>query len=192
MAEKNERLIDRDPDAEQEPEAVPFYKNETFILVLKISLALGVISSLLTGLIITNMRLSTLEDQYKTTIEEVTTLNKQTDIAIQNLKTLKYEYDRLAQQVGTLDLTTAKGELSQALTILDTQSAAIDKQLAVTRNGLMSLSRMVKGSRVWQEDYRNQYQELFDANKRIKDDIQKLRGIQEEEREEPQYIEMEF
>lgn len=192
MAEKNERLIDRDPDAEQEPEAVPFYKNETFILVLKISLALGVISSLLTGLIITNMRLSTLEDQYKTTIEEVTTLNKQTDIAIQNLKTLKSEYDRLAQQVGTLDLTTAKGELSQALTILDTQSAAIDKQLAVTRNGLMSLSRMVKGSRVWQEDYRNQYQELFDANKRIKDDIQKLRGIQEEEREEPQYIEMEF
>jgi chromosome segregation ATPase len=192
MAEKNERLIDRDPDAEQEPEAVPFYKNETFILVLKISLALGVISSLLTGLIITNMRLSTLEDQYKTTIEEVTTLNKQTDIAIQNLKTLKSEYDRLAQQVGTLDLTTAKGELSQALIILDTQSAAIDKQLAVTRNGLMSLSRMVKGSRVWQEDYRNQYQELFDANKRIKDDIQKLRGIQEEEREEPQYIEMEF
>lgn len=192
MAEKNERLIDRDPDAEQEPESVPFYKSETFILVLKISLALGVISSLLTGLIITNMRLSTLEDQYKTTIEEVTTLNKQTDIAIQNLKTLKSEYDRLAQQVGTLDLTTAKGELSQALTILDTQSAAIDKQLAVTRNGLMSLSRMVKGSRVWQEDYRNQYQELFDANKRIKDDIQKLRGIQEEEREEPQYIEMEF
>lgn len=192
MAEKDERLIDRDPDAEEEIKPKPFYKSETFLLVLKISISLGVISSLLTGLIITNSRLSTLEEKYRETIEEVSTLNNQADIAIKNLKTLKSEYDRLSQQVGTLDLTAAKGDLSQALTILDTQSGALDKQLAVTRNGLMSLSRMVKGSRVWQEDYRNQYQELFDANKQIKEAIKTLRGIQEEEREDPQYIEMEF
>lgn len=192
MAEKDERLIDRDPEEGEETTAVPFYKNDTFLLVLKISISLGVISSLLTGLIITNTRLSTLEEKYRTTIEEVSTLNNQAEIAIKNLKTLKSEYDRLNQQVGTLDLTAAKGDLSQALTILDTQSNALDKQLAVTRNGLMSLSRMVKGSRVWQEDYKNQYQDLFEANKKIKEDIKTLRGIQDEEREEPQYIEMEF
>ena len=192
MAEKDERLIDRDPDAGEEIKPVPFYKSGTFVLVLKISISLGVISSLLTGLIITNSRLSTLEEKYQTTIEEVSGLNKQADVAIQNLKTLKSEHDRLAQAVGTLDLTAAKGDLSQALLILETQSGALDKQLAVTRNGLMSLSRMVKGSRVWQEDYRNQYQDLFDANKQIKEAIKTLRGIQDEVREDPQYLEMEF
>ena len=92
----------------------------------------------------------------------------------------------------TLDLSSAQGELSPAIKILYTQSKAIDKQLAVTRNGLISLSRMIQGSRVWQEDYSGQYKVLFDQNKEIKQMIKDLRGIQEVKREEPQYIEMDF
>lgn len=192
MADKNERLIDRDPDSNEENQSVPFYKNSTFLLVIKISLSLGVISSLLTGLILTNSRLTTLEEKYDESTALVSQLNEQADVAIQNLKVLKTEHDKLVRTVGTLDLGAAKGDLKEALVILDTQSAALDKQLAVTRNGMMSLSRMVKGSRVWQEDYRNQYQELFDENKRIKEAIKVLRGIQNEEHSEPKYLEMEF
>jgi chromosome segregation ATPase len=192
MADKKERLIDRDPDSNEENQSVPFYKNSTFVLVIKISLSLGVISSLLTGLILTNSRLTTLEEKYDESTALVSQLNEQADVAIQNLKVLKTEHDKLVRTVGTLDLGAAKGDLKEALVILDTQSAALDKQLAVTRNGMMSLSRMVKGSRVWQEDYRNQYQELFDENKRIKEAIKVLRGIQNEEHNEPKYLEMEF
>ena len=62
----------------------------------------------------------------------------------------------------------------------------------MTRNGLISLSRMIQGSRVWQEDYSGQYKVLFDQNKEIKQMIKDLRGIQDVKREEPQYIEMDF
>lgn len=193
MANKDERLIDRDPDEEEELPSEAFYKNETFLLVIKLSLALGVVSSLLTGLILTNSRLSTLEEQYVISLEQTTKLNEQMGIAIENLKTLTQDHERVKQRIQTLDLDAAKGELSQALDILDTQSQAMDKQLAVTRNGLMSLSRMVKGSRVWQEDYRNQYETLFNENKEIKAAIKKLRGIQEEQEfEDPRYLEMDF
>jgi len=87
----------------------------------------------------------------------------------------------------------AKGELSEALAILNTQSDAINKQLAVTRNGLISLSRMIKGSRVWQDDYKGKYQNLFDDNEKIIVSIKKLRGIQEKpEEHDPAFLEMDF
>lgn len=195
MAEKDERLIDRDPNAEDDAEAtagVPFYKSATFALVLKISIALGIISTLITGLLITNSRLSAVETLFTDTLSKVAQTTEQQTIMIENIKTLTKEQQRIVAKIETLDLDSAKGELSQALKILDTQSEALDKQLAVTRNGLISLSRMIKGSRVWQEDYSGQYKQLFDQNKEVKQMIKDLRGIQEEKREEPQYIEMDF
>jgi len=195
MAEKNERLIDRDPKAEEEESAqkpAAFYKNPTFLTVLKISLILGIISTLITGLLITNSRLSTVETMFKDTLVKTSEISEQQLIIVENLKTLTFEHKRLVAQVETLDLSSAKGDLSQALKILDTQSQALDKQLAVTRNGLVSLSRMIQGSRVWQEDYSNQYKLLFERNKEIKTMIKELRGIQEEKHEEPRYIEMDF
>lgn len=195
MAERDERLIDRDPKEDEEnqtPVNVPFYKNPTFKAVLKISLSLGIITTLITGLLITNSRLSGLETIFKDTLTQVAQVSEQQKILIENLKTLTSEHKRLVSKVATLDLESAQGELTQALTILDTQSKAIDKQLAVTRNGLISLSRMIKGSRVWQEDYSGQYKLLFDQNKAIKEMINDLRGVKAEKREEPQYIEMDF
>ncbi len=194
MAGKDERLINRDPDegTESAAKTVPFYKSETFILVLKVSLTLGVISSLITGLIITNMRLAGVESMLSDSRLGVQQITLQQEVVVENLKQLTQGHKQLVAQVGTLDLGAAKGELSTALKILDEQSQNLDKQLAVTRNGLISLSRMIKGSRVWQEDYRAQYDDLFDANKRLKQSIKTLRGIQDTPRREPKYIEMDF
>jgi len=195
MIMANERLINKDPreDEEDTEETTPFYKSPVFMLVVKISVALGVISSLLTGLIITNYNLSLLKEQVSEFSEQIVSFQSQHEAVTQNVKILTKSHKQLAASIGTLDLTAAKGELSQALTILDTQSAALDKQLAVTRNGLMSLSRMIKGSRVWQEDYKGQYQSLFSDNAKIKASIKTLRGIQETPKEpEPKFLEMDF
>jgi len=193
MASKDERLINRDPRAEEdEVKPEPFYKSSTFILVLKISLSFGVISALLTGMILTNFRLGNLEERIATTLDTFQTLIEQQEIVVTNLKQLTDSHKLLEQQVSTLDLESSKGELSTALKILDTQSQNIDKQLAVTRNGLVSLSRMVKGSRVWQEDYKGQYTKLFEDNKKLKAEIKSLRGVQEEDKPEFRYLEMDF
>ncbi len=193
MAKEDERLIDRDPNSEEsEQKEPPFYKSDTFILVLKISLALGVISSLLTGMILTNMRLGKLEEQITESLLQLQEFTLQQEVVVSNLKQLTKDHQQLDQQVSTLDLAAAKGELSTALKILDQQSQNIDKQLATTRNGLVSLARMVKGSRVWQDDYSGQYKGLFEDNKKLKSEIMQLRGIQEEEKIEPRYIEMDF
>lgn len=195
MAEEKERLIDKDPNAEEDESnatSEPFFKSPTFILVLKVSLSLGIISTLITGLLITNSRLTAVETLFKDTLIKTSEISEQQIVIVENLKTLTQEHSRLVAKVETLDLASAKGELSQALAILDTQSQALDKQLAVTRNGLVSLSRMIQGSRVWQEDYSNQYKILFERNKEIKTMIKELRGIQEEKHEEPRYIEMDF
>ena len=193
MASKDERLINRDPRAEEdEVKPEPFYKSSTFILVLKISLSFGVISALLTGMILTNFRLGNLEERIATTLDTFQTLIEQQEIVVTNLKQLTDSHKLLEQQVSTLDLESSKGELSTALKILDTQSQNIDRQLAVTRNGLVSLSRMVKGSRVWQEDYKGQYTKLFEDNKKLKAEIKSLRGVQEEDKPEFRYLEMDF
>jgi uncharacterized phage infection (PIP) family protein YhgE len=189
----DERLINEDPDAEATEPELPFYKSASFALVIKLSVSLGIISSLLTGLILTNNRLSTLEEQISVFSEQVSTFQSQHETVTENVKLLTKSHQLLAKDVGTLDLGAAKGELSQALTILNTQSDAIDKQLAVTRNGIISLSRMVKGSRVWQEDYKSQYQTLFADNAKIKQSIKALRGIQDKPPEpEPKFLEMDF
>jgi uncharacterized phage infection (PIP) family protein YhgE len=189
----DERLINKDPDAEATEKELPFYKSPSFALVIKLSVSLGVISSLLTGLILTNNRLSTLEEQISEFSEQVSTFENQHETVTVNVKLLTKSHQQLASDVGTLDLGAAKGELSQALTILHTQSDSIDKQLAVTRNGLVSLSRMIKGSRVWQEDYKGQYQTLFADNVKIKQAIKALRGIQDKPPEpEPKFLEMDF
>jgi len=196
---KNERLINRDPRADDDENAeqeqvLPFYKQPSFLLVLKISVSLGVISSLLTGLFITNSRLSGVEEQITQYQTEISAFKTQQDTIKQNLETLTEDHEYLVSEVKSLDLTDAKGDLSQALNILNEQSEALDKQLAITRNGLLSLSRMIKGSRVWQEDYSNQYQRLFEENEKIKQSINDLRGVQEEkeQRSDPRYLEMEF
>jgi hypothetical protein len=189
----DERLINEDPEADENEQAVAFHKSPLFMLVLKISAALGVISSLLTGLIITNNRLSNLEDQITVFSDQVTAFQMQHETVIQNVKMLTKSNTQLVEDVGTLDLGSAKGELSQALAILNTQSDAIKKQLAITLNGLFSLSRMIKGSRVWQDDYKGRYQTLFDDNEKIIESIKKLRGIQKKPIEpEPTFLEMDF
>jgi hypothetical protein len=189
----DERLINEDPETDDEELGVAFYKSPLFMQVLKISAALGVISSLLTGLIITNNRLSNLEDQITVFSDQVTTFQMQHETVIQNVKILTKSNTQLVGDVGTLDLGAAKGELSQALTILNTQSDAIKQQLATTRNGLISLSRMIKGSRVWQDDYKGRYQTLFDDNEKIIESIKKLRGIQKKPVEpDPTFLEMDF
>jgi cell division protein FtsB len=193
MASKDERLIDRDPDAEpDESVSEPFYKSATFILVLKVSLCVGILSSLITGMILTNMRLSKLETNVTDTLFNVEQLTLQQGVVVTNLKSLTKEHQILVTNVSTLDLESSKGDLTTALHILDTQSANIDKQLAVTRNGLISLARMVKGSRVWQEDYRAQYKALFDSNQSLKAEIKSLRGIVKKEPTEARFIEMDF
>ncbi len=190
---KDEKLINRNPDEEEQaPKAEPFYKSATFILVLKISLYLGVISSLLTGMILTNMRLAKLETTVIESMFEVEQLALKQEVVVTNLKQVTKDHHQLVSKVSTLDLEAAKGDLSTALNILDKQSQNIDKQLATTRNGLISLSRMVKGSRVWQDDYRGQFKTLFDANKTLKAEIKTLRGIEKEEAAGPRYIEMDF
>jgi chromosome segregation ATPase len=194
MANKDERLINRGPreDDEEEIKPEPFYKSSTFILVLKISLYFGVISALITGMILTNFRLGNLEERIATTLSTFKTLTEQQEIVVTNLKQLTDSHKLLERQVSTLDLESSKGELSTALKILGTQSKNIDKQLAVTRNGMISLARMVKGSRVWQEDYKGQYKNLFDENKTLKSEIESLRGVQEAEKPEFRYLEMDF
>ncbi|EAT12083.1 hypothetical protein HF888_04635 [Bermanella marisrubri] len=199
MAEKrDERLINKDPRAVDEDEnqetGLPFFKQPAFIFVLKISLSLGVISSLLTGLFITNSRLTDVEDQILQYQEEISVFKEQQDILKQNLQTLTADHEYLVSEVNALDLSAAQGDLSKALAIYDQQADALNKQLAVTRNGLMSLSRMIKGSRVWQEDYNNQYKKLFEDNKQIQQAIDELRGVQKDkaQREEPQYLEIDF
>ena len=187
----DEKLIDKDPEAEGE-ESVPFYKSETFLFALKISLIVGLVSSVATGLVITNMRLTGVEEKIAEQIKLSGQMQGQQNTLIQNIKTLKMQLDDTTAQVSTLDLSSAKGELKQALNILVMQSQNMDKQLATNRNGLISLSRMVQGSRVWQEDYRTQFQTLFDENQQLKKAIKKLRGIQEKPKEEPQFLEMDF
>jgi cell division protein FtsB len=193
MARKDEKLIDRDPDAEpDESQSEPFYKNPTFILVLKVSLCVAIVSSLITGMVLTNMRLSNLEKDVTDTLFNVEQLTLQQEVVVTNLKSLTKEHQLLVKNVSTLDLESSKSDLTTALHILDTQSANIDKQLAVTRNGLISLARMVKGSRVWQDDYRAQYKALFDNNQDLKAEIKALRGIVKKEPTETQFIEMNF
>jgi hypothetical protein len=189
----DERLINEDPETDDDEQGVAFHKSALFIQVLKISAAVGVISSLLTGLIITNNRLSNLEDHIVVFSDQVTTFQIQHEIVIQNVKMLTKSNTQLVEDVGTLDLASAKGELSQALAILNTQSDTIKQQLATTRNGLISLSRMIKGSRVWQDDYKGRYQTLFDENEKILESIKELRGIQKKPIEpDPTFLEMDF
>ena len=50
----------------------------------------------------------------------------------------------------------------------------------------------MQGTRVWQDDYRSQFQKLFDDNQTLKKSIKEMRGIQEKPKEESQYLEMDF
>lgn len=189
----DERLIDKDPEDESDEESSgPFYKSETFLFALKISLIVGMVSSVATGLVITNMRLTGVEEAINEQLELAELVQVQQGTIIQNVQTLKAQLDQTSAKVLTLDLSSAKGELSQALKILDTQSENIDKQLATNRNGLISLARMMQGTRVWQDDYRSQFQKLFDENQTLKKSIKEMRGIQEKPKEESQYLEMDF
>lgn len=187
----DERLIDEDP-ASSEEDKTSFFKSKTFLLILKISLAVGLISSVVTGLIITNMRLSEVEAEITDQILATERIDNQQSTLVQNIKALKTQLDQTTAKIDTLNLSAARGQLNKTLEILQRQSKNIDVQLATSRNGLLSLSRMVKGSRVWQEDYRNQFQQLFDENQTLKTEIERLRGVYSAPKEEPEFLEMEF
>jgi len=196
MADLDERLIKKDPKEEPDDtlKGLVFYKNKTFILVFKISLIIGLICSLLAGLVITNIRLANVESMLHFAQTDIQDMATEKAAIIANMAQLQKNNEQLKNQVNMLNLDASHGKLSTTLSLLDQQNKSVNKQLAVTRNGLISLSRMIKGSRVWRDDYRIQYDELFNANKRIQESIKTLRGIQDPKpsNNTPQFIEMDF
>ncbi len=194
MDRKEERLIRESPENEEEgaPQKESLFANPLLWTVIKVSLSLGVITSLLTGLILVRARLVTAEEALALALTRVEKLEVRQEKIATGVKQLNKITEGIQSQVNTLDIGAAKGDLKEALEILHIQSENFDKQLAVTRNGMMSLSRMVKGSRVWQDDYRSQYEALFKENTKLKETIKALRGIQQNKEEPPQYIEIDF
>ena len=67
------------------------------------------------------MRLTGVEEAVKEQIELAELVQVQQGTIIQNVQALKSQLDQTSAKVLTLDLSSAKGELSQALKILDTQ-----------------------------------------------------------------------
>ena len=192
MVDNDERLIDKDMEEAKAKEAASQADKSALWLAIKISAALGIVASMVTTLILVNSRMNENEAQLSAALAQLTELQARQEKLAEGVNELHKLSTQLQKEVGTLDIGAAKGDLSTTLGILDTQSVNFNKQLAVTRNGLISLARMVKGSRVWQEDYRSQYQVLFDDNKKVKESIDKLRGVAKKEEESDRFIELDF
>lgn len=192
MVDNRERLIDKDmEDSEGAPQASGM-ASPALWLAIKISFGTAVLSAISVAIVLAFMAIGDAEDKIEKIGEQVTELQNRQKIIAKGIKQLTSESQFLTREVESLDLGAAKGDLRKALDILGTQSGNIDKQLAVTRNGLISLARMVKGSRVWQDDYRAQFQELFQHNEQVKEDIQELRGVAKKEKQDSRYIELDF
>ncbi len=192
MADRKERLIDKDMEEGEEAQSTSPLNSPAFWLAIKVSLGTAVISAVAVTFVLVFMALGDVEEQVLGLQTQVAELDSRQKILSKGIKQLTAETQFLTSEVNSLDLGAAKGDLRTALEILGTQSANLDKQLAVTRNGLISLARMVKGSRVWQDDYRAQFQELFQHNDQVKESIDKLRGTAKKEKPETRYIEIDF
>jgi len=192
MANNRERLIDKDMEDGEEVQEASALNSPAFWLAIKISFGTAILSGLVVAIVLVFMAVGEVEEQLSEVDEELKELQSRQQIIAKSIKQLTSESQFLSREIESLDLGAAKGDLRQALNILGTQSGNIDKQLAVTRNGLISLARMVKGSRVWQDDYRAQFQELFQHNEQVKEDIKELRGVAKKQTQESRYIELDF
>lgn len=192
MADNRERLIDKDMEEPEGGENKSSMNTAALWLAIKVSLGTGILSALVVSLVLIFMSLGDVEEQVSNLESQVAELQSRQNILKKGIQQLTSDHKYLDGEIGSLDLGAAKGDLRTALNILSVQSSNIDKQLAVIRNGLISLSRMVKGSRVWQDDYRAQFQELFQHNEQVKEDIEELRGVAKEQKKEDRYIEIDF
>ena len=192
MADNKERLIDKDLDEEEEESSPSLLNSPGFWLALKASFGTAILSAITITFIMLFMEVGETQEKLEAINEQFAEFESRQKILTKGVKSLNTITQGLTREVRSLDVGAAKGDLREALTILNNISENQDKQLAVSRNGLISLSRMIKGSRVWQDDYRAQFQELFQHNQQVKDEIKELRGLANPKKEETRYIELDF
>lgn len=192
MADNRERLIDRDLEESEEAPTPSLLSSPALWLAVKISVGLGVLSGVVVAFVLIFMEISTTQEQLMLIDEKITDFEQRQNVVSEGIKQLNKVTQALNRDVKALDVSAAQGDLREALGLLHTLTENLDKQLAVNRNGLISLSRMIKGSRVWQDDYRAQFQELFQYNRQTKDDIQKLRGLADPTKEDSHQIDLDF
>lgn len=189
MADK-EKLIDEDPNAELDDSMrikllEASAKSRLIILAVFATLSLILLAIVIAGFITMTLRISDLEtanaELHKMHTEQENTLES---LSMQIAK-FDSDYGSSLDSIKDLSLNGAEGKLSKVTKMFQQLSSMREKELATSRNGLLSLSRMVRGSSVWQDDYSHQYQDLLDTNRNLMEQIQELRGIKKEEKAEP-------
>lgn len=185
-----EKLIDEDPNAELDDSMrikllEASAKSRLIILAVFATLCLILLAIVIAGFITMTLRISDLEtanaELHKMHAEQENTLES---LSIQIAK-FDSDYGASLDSIKDLSLNGAEGKLSKVTKMFQQLSSMREKELATSRNGLLSLSRMVRGSSVWQDDYSHQYQDLLDTNRNLMEQIQELRGIKKEEKAEP-------
>lgn len=185
-----EKLIDEDPNAELDDSMrikllEASAKSRLIILAVFATLCLILLAIVIAGFITMTLRISDLEtanaELHKMHAEQENTLES---LSMQIAK-FDSDYGASLDSIKDLSLNGAEGKLSKVTKMFQQLSSMREKELATSRNGLLSLSRMVRGSSVWQDDYSHQYQDLLDTNRNLMEQIQELRGIKKEEKAEP-------
>lgn len=185
-----EKLINEDPNVELDDSMrikllEASAKSRLIILAVLATLCLILLAIVIAGFITMTLRISDLEsantELHNMHTEQETTLET---LSLQ-IATFDSEYGANLDSIKDLSLNGAEGKLAKVAKMLQQVSVMREKELATTRNGLLSLSRMVRGSSVWQDDYNHQYQDLLDTNRNLMEQIQELRGIKKEEKPAP-------
>lgn len=188
--EHDEKLIDEDPNAELDDSMrikllEASARSRLIILAILATLCLILLAIVIAGFITMTMRISDLEaanvELHALHTEQEGTLEA---LSLQLAK-FDSDYGSSLDSIKDLSLNGAEGKLAKVAKMLQQLSDMREKELATTRNGLLSLSRMVRGSSVWQDDYGNQYQDLLSKNRNLMEQIQDLRGVKKEEKPEP-------
>lgn len=188
--EHDEKLIDEDPNAELDDSMrikllEASAKSRLIILAILATLCLILLAIVIAGFITMTLRISDLEaanvELHALHTEQEGTLEA---LSLQLAK-FDSDYGSSLDSIKDLSLNGAEGKLAKVAKMLQQLSDMREKELATTRNGLLSLSRMVRGSSVWQDDYGNQYQDLLSKNRNLMEQIQDLRGVKKEEKPEP-------
>ncbi len=188
--EHDEKLIDEDPNAELDDSMrikllEASAKSRLIILAIMATLCLILLAIVIAGFITTTLRISDLEaanvELHALHTEQEGTLEA---LSLQLAK-FDSDYGSSLDSIKDLSLNGAEGKLAKVTKMLQQLSTMREKELATSRNGLLSLSRMVRGSSVWQDDYSHQYQDLLDSNRNLMEQIQDLRGVKKEEKPEP-------
>lgn len=188
--EHDEKLIDEDPNAELDDSMrikllEASAKSRLIILAIMATLCLILLAIVIAGFITMTMRISDLEaanvELHALHTEQEGTLEA---LSLQLAK-FDSDYGSSLDSIKDLSLNGAEGKLAKVAKMLQQLSTMREKELATSRNGLLSLSRMVRGSSVWQDDYNHQYQDLLDTNRNLMEQIQELRGVKKEEKPEP-------